>query len=36
MKQSNPDRPEIGQISRLDEESAEVSLLLPGWQPVSG
>ncbi len=26
------DRPEIGQISWLDEETAEVSLLMHGWQ----
>lgn len=26
------DRAEIGQVSWLDEEIAEVSLLLPGWQ----
>jgi hypothetical protein len=32
MKPSYSDRPEIGQISWLDEEIAEVFLLLPGWQ----
>jgi hypothetical protein len=32
MKYSYSGRPEIGQISWLDEETAEVSLLLPGWQ----
>jgi hypothetical protein len=32
MKPSYSDRPEIGQISWLDEEIAEVSLLLHGWQ----
>lgn len=32
MKQSYSDRPELGQISWLDEEIAEVSLLMPAWQ----
>jgi hypothetical protein len=32
MKPSYCERPEVGQISWLDEEIAEVSLLLPGWQ----
>jgi hypothetical protein len=32
MKQSYSDRPEIGQVSWLDEEIAEVSLLMSGWQ----
>ena len=32
MKQIYCDRPEIGQISWLDEEIAEVSLLMSGWQ----
>jgi hypothetical protein len=32
MKPSNPDRPEIGQVFCQDEEIAELSLLLPGWQ----
>jgi hypothetical protein len=32
MRRSNSDRPEIGQVSWLDEEIAEVSLLMPSWQ----
>jgi hypothetical protein len=32
MKPSHSERPEIGQILWLDEEVAEISLLLPGWQ----
>ena len=32
MKPSHSERPEIGQILWLNEEMAEISLLLPGWQ----
>jgi hypothetical protein len=32
MRRIYSDRPEIGQVSWLDEEIAEISLLMPGWQ----
>jgi hypothetical protein len=32
MSLDHRERPEVGQVCWLDEETAELSLLLPGWQ----
>jgi hypothetical protein len=32
MNRSKTERAEVGQVTWLDEEIAEISLLLPGWQ----
>lgn len=32
MNKSTAQRAEVGQVRWLDEEIAEISLLLPGWQ----
>jgi hypothetical protein len=32
MMQQHDSRPDVGQVSWVNEEIAEVSLLMPGWQ----